>query len=178
MNKKCPICRATIEETAVVCPFCGGMQSTEVSWSDPAWTGGRGGRTYPSSTAKGLTIALAVFCFLTAASMLSILLLLSDIDQLMRELDLFDEYVELLSELSIHLLPTVVILSVSAVFYVTFGVLLLVKKDWKIALTITIYSAALFLLKAISAASAGIPLVLVFGILSTIWLKKDSVPPL
>ena len=172
------MCGANIEETAVVCPFCGGMQSTDISWSNSAWTVGRGGRTYPSSTAKGLTIALAVFCFLTAASMLSILVLLSDIDQLMRELGLFDEYVELLSELSIHLLPTVVILSVSAGFYVVFGILLLVKKNWKIALTISVYSAALFVLKAISAASAGIPLVLVFGILSTIWLKKDSVPTL
>lgn len=181
MSKECPICHANIQETAIICPFCGASQSTEMTlentwWNSAPTTAPRRGSGYPSSTAKGLTIALAVFCFLSAASMLTLLLLLSTVSRMMEELGLLEEYAELLSLLATSYLPVVLLVVADALFYVVFGILLLVKKSWKIALTITIYSAAGFMVGMFSASPAGIPMVLVFGILSTIWLRKDSMP--
>lgn len=183
MTKQCPGCRASIDEAAVVCPLCGSLQPTGAAWQNGAslrnsapTAGETEGRTYPSSTAKGLSIALAVFCFLFAASLLSLLSLLFAGAAMMEELGLAEKYAELLSVVTGGYGPLLLLLlAACAAFYVVSGVLLLVKKSWKISFAITVCSAVWFVAGMISSASAGIPMTLVFGILATVWLRKDPV---
>lgn len=179
MSKQCSNCHETIEDTAAFCPFCGAQQPTETAWentefwSNPApMTGVQSKNTYPSPAAKGLSITLAVFCFLSAFAMLTLLLLISVIGQMMGGLGLFKEYAELMAAVSVFLLPATIFVIADAAFYVVFGILLLVKKSWKIALTITIYSGFWFLLGMIGGSASGIPAMPVIGVLCTIWLRK------
>lgn len=178
MKKECPICHASVDDTAVVCPNCGATLSTEVGWEDPAfWTNPAPTSVngYPSSAAKGLSIALAVFCFIAAGAMLLTLLLSSVIGRMIGELDLQVEYAEQIEELlemSIYSWPFLLSAILDIGFYLVFGILLLVKKSWKIALTIAIYSSIGYVLTMIGGSFPGIPTLAVLGILCTIWLRK------
>lgn len=175
MNKECPICHASVDDTALVCPNCGATLSTEVGWEDPAFWANPAPKNengYPSSAARGLTIALAVFCFISAGATLLLMLLAAVITQTMGEMALPEEYIDLLAELSSYLWPTALLLIADAAFYTVFGILLLVKKNWKIALTITIYSSLWYVLGMIGGSFGGIPLLPVLGVLCTIWLRK------
>ena len=175
MSKECPICHAIVEDTAAVCPYCGATLSTEMGWGDPVyWTNPAPPRAdgYPSSAAKGLSVALAVFCFISAASMLLILLMAAFVGQMAEELGMWEEYAGLLAVLSLYFWPIVLVAIADAVFYTVFGILLLVKKNWKIALTITIYSSVWVVLQMINGSFGGIPLLPILGVLCTIWLRK------
>lgn len=175
MSKECPVCHAMVEDTATVCPYCGATLSTELGWEDPVfWTNPApvDNNGYPSSAAKGLTIALAVFCFISAASMLLLTLIAASLTQFTGEMELMEEYAELFDELSTYLGPVALLAIVDAVFYTVFGILLLIKKNWKIALTITIYSSVWYVLGMIGGSSSGIPILPLLGVLATVWLRK------
>ena len=180
MSKECPICRKSVEDTAIVCPHCGATLSTEIGWKssafwmDPVPMDNKG---YPSSAARGLSIALAVLCFISAASMLLLLLLAAAIGGMMEEMGLLEEYAEVLAALSLYFWPFMLLFIADAAFYTVFGILLLVKKSWKIALTITVYSSVWVVLEIIGGSFGGIPVLPVLGILSTIWLRKPPETP-
>ena len=181
MSKQCPSCRATLDETRTVCPFCGAEQPADAEqpaktmwetnfWSNPApMSGVRGKTEYPSSTAKGLSIALAVFCFLAAFSMLGLLLLLAALGQMADAMGLFGAYIVGLTE---YFLPVLLVVIADAAFYVVFGILLLVKKHWKIALTITIYCSVWYVLGLFAHSTLSLPTMPIIGILCTVWLRK------
>lgn len=179
MSKQCPACHANIADTAEVCPFCGAQQTAETAWSDNAdqpnpvpTATGNGKGTYLSSAAQGLLVALAVLCFLSSSATLGLLLLSSIDGRLMEGLELFEAYSEALPMLTEFFLPILLAAIADAAFYVVFGILLLVKKSWKIALTITIYSSFWFVLGLVNGAASGIPLLPVIGVLCTIWLRS------
>lgn len=179
MSKQCSNCHAVIDDTMAICPFCGTQQVTETVWSDnadqqnPVPTAARSGKgPYLSSAAQGLLVALAVLCFLSSSATLGLLLLGSIVGQLIGGLDLFEAYGETLPMLTEFFLPILLAAIADAAFYVVFGILLLVKKSWKIALTITVYSSLWFVLGLVNGAASGIPLLPVIGVLCTIWLRK------
>lgn len=174
MSKECPICHANVEDTATVCSVCGATLSTEVGWEDPVyWTDPAPTRAdgYPSSAAKGLSVALAVFCFISSGISLLLLLMFTFIGGILGELGV-EELAELLTVATLDFWPVFLLVVADAVFYVVFGILLLVKKSWKIALTITIYSSVWVVFEIIGGSFSGIPLLPVLGVLSTIWLRK------
>lgn len=180
MSKECPICHAMVEDTAAVCPYCGATLSTEMGWGDPVyWTNPVPTNTdgYPSSAAKGLSIALAVFCFISAGAMLLLLLLAAAIGQMADELEMWEEYAELIAVLSLYFWPILLLAVADAAFYTVFGILLLVKKNWKIALTIAIYSSVWYVLGMIGGSFGGIPLLPILAVLCTIWLRKAPETP-
>lgn len=180
MSKECPICHASIEDTAAVCPVCGATLSTEIGWEASAfWTDPipMDNKGYPSSAARGLSIALAVFCFISAGAMLLLMLLAAAIGQMADELEMWEEYAELIAVLSLYFWPILLLAVADAAFYTVFGILLLVKKNWKIALTITIYSSVWYVLSMMGGSFGGIPLLPILGVLCTIWLRKTPESP-
>ena len=180
MSKECPICHANVEDTAVICPACGAALSTEIGWGDPVfWTNPApiSKKEYPSSAARGLSVALAVFCFISAGAMLLLLLLAAAIGQMVDELEMWEEYAELIAVLSLYFWPILLLAIADAAFYTVFGILLLVKKNWKIALTIAIYSSVWYVLSMIGGSFGGIPLLPILAVLCTIWLRKPPETP-
>ena len=179
MSKECPICRKSVEDAAIVCPHCGATLSTEMRWEDSAYranpaSANAGG--YTSAAAKGLSIALAVFCFISSGTALLLLLLFAFVGAMMGELGV-EAFAELLTLQTMYFWPITLLLIADAAFYVVSGLLLLVKKSWKIALTITVYSSVWVVLEIIGGSFGGIPVLPVLGILSTIWLRKPPETP-
>ena len=185
MSKQCPTCNATIEDTATVCPFCGAQQSAGTAWENSSFAAepapvadGSTGNRY-ASTAKVLTIILAVYCFLSAAGTLFLAGLAFVASRLMEWAGFFDEYAEAMAAeveavLNTFLPLLVALCVVDVIFYIVFGILLLVKKNWKIALTITIYSGFWFLLGQFGTSMFRIPALTLIGIFCTIWLYKQE----